>query len=83
VPGETETIANLGATNCPDCGFGWGELVDVSDQGLFSIQKHRLVRQVIEDYASGPTPAQGDSGAPCFGDGACNAGLSCVDARCE
>jgi hypothetical protein len=84
IPGETETIANLGVSNCELCGLPWGGvLAEVSDQGLFSIQDHRLVRQVIEDYASGPSPAQGATGAPCFGDQTCNAGLTCVDALCE
>jgi hypothetical protein len=73
-PGETELLAYLAPGS---------HLVDVSDQGLFSIQGQRLVRQVIEDYASGPSPAQGASGAPCFGDQTCDVGLSCLDAACE
>jgi hypothetical protein len=73
-PGEPKLVAYLTAGS---------HLTDVSDQGLFSIQGQRLVRQVIEDYASGPSPAQGASGAPCFGDQTCDAGLSCLDALCE
>jgi len=73
-PGETEPVAYLADGS---------HLVDVSDQGLFSIQGQRLVRQVIEDYAAGPSPAQGASAAPCFGDQTCDAGLSCLDALCE
>lgn len=73
-PGDTETVAYL-----PD----GTRLADISDRGLFSIQGHRLVREVIEDYASGPSPAQGAAGAPCFGDQTCNSGLSCVESICE
>lgn len=71
--GQTETVALLADGS---------HLIDISDQGLFSIQGHRLVRQVIDEYASGPTPAQGAEGGPCFGDLACDDGLSCVDALC-
>jgi hypothetical protein len=55
----------------------------VSDQGLFWSQEGRLVRKVISDYYPTPTPAQGDSGGPCFGDLTCNGTFSCVDTLCE
>jgi hypothetical protein len=57
--------------------------VDISDRGLFWIQEHRLLRLVIESFGDRSSPAQGVAGGPCFGDLACNAGLSCVDALCE
>ncbi|HMI94826.1 MAG TPA: hypothetical protein VK509_25810, partial [Polyangiales bacterium] len=57
--------------------------IDVSDQGLFWVQREHIIRQVLDDYAAGPTPAQGAAGGPCFGDLSCAAGLSCIDTVCR
>ena len=57
--------------------------VAVSDRGLFWTDEGRLLRQVIEDYAAGVTPAQGEAGAPCFGDLTCAGALTCLDMYCQ
>lgn len=61
---------------------------EISDRGLFWLQPSRdsqnnhVLRLVSEAFSATPAIAQGADGGPCFGDLACDDGLTCVDQRC-
>lgn len=77
VPSDSAALATF--TDTPISG---GIPFTIGDEGLFWVANHRLVRRVIEDYVD-VTPAQGNEGAPCFGDLGCDSGLACVDCTCQ
>jgi hypothetical protein len=80
VPGPEEVLAH---TPEPETLSSSWVAIDVSDRGLFWADDQRIMRQVIEDYAVSPSPAQGAAGGPCFNDLSCDAGLACVNLGCE
>ena len=78
VPGEEQVLTPRGTVEDD----GTGDAYTVSDRGLFWAQDGRLLRLVLEDYLDA-SPAQGAAGGPCFGDLACNEGLTCAGMLCE